>query len=41
MPDEASTAGYQSPFAWRYGSDAMRALWSEGTEAVLARHIGA
>src|SRR5438045_772529 len=21
--------GYQSPFSWRYGSDEMRALWSE------------
>ncbi len=30
---------YQSPFTWRYGSDAMRRLWSEHTKRLLWRRI--
>ncbi len=32
-------APYLSPFAWRYGSDAMRAIWSEETTRRLWRRI--
>ena len=30
---------YQSPFAWRYGSDAMRRLWSEQNKRRLWRRV--
>jgi adenylosuccinate lyase len=30
---------YQSPFAWRYGSAAMRTLWSEETKRRLWRRV--
>jgi adenylosuccinate lyase len=30
---------YQSPFAWRYGSDAMRRLWSEERKRRLWRRV--
>ncbi len=30
---------YLSPFTWRYGSDAMRRLWSEGAKRRLWRRI--
>lgn len=30
---------YQSPFSWRYGSDQMRALWSERHKRALWRRI--
>lgn len=30
---------YQSPFTWRYGSEDMRSLWSEGTKRRLWRKI--
>jgi adenylosuccinate lyase len=30
---------YQSPFSWRYGSAAMRALWSEATKRRLMRQV--
>lgn len=30
---------YQSPFTWRYGSEAMRALWSEETKRRLMRRV--
>ena len=30
---------YQSPFTWRYGSDAMRAVWSEVHKRQLWRRI--
>jgi adenylosuccinate lyase len=30
---------FQSPFSWRYGSDAMRALWSEAHKRRLWRRI--
>jgi adenylosuccinate lyase len=30
---------YQSPFAWRYGSAAMRALWSEESKRRLWRRV--
>jgi adenylosuccinate lyase len=30
---------YQSPFTWRYGSDAMRRLWSEHNKRLLWRRI--
>jgi adenylosuccinate lyase len=33
--------GYQSPFSWRYGSEAMRALWSERHKRVLWRQLWA
>jgi len=36
MPDYTS---YQSPFTWRYGSDLMRALWSEHGKRLLWRRI--
>jgi adenylosuccinate lyase len=36
MPDFTS---YQSPFSWRYGSEAMRALWSERGKRLLWRRI--
>jgi adenylosuccinate lyase len=30
---------YQSPFSWRYGSEPMRALWSERGKRLLWRRI--
>ena len=30
---------YQSPFSWRYGSDAMRRLWSETNKRRVWRRI--
>src|SRR5690606_21714383 len=30
---------YQSPFTWRYGSEAMRALWSEAQKRRLWRRL--
>jgi len=36
MPDFTT---YQSPFSWRYGSKAMRGLWSERTKRLLWRRI--
>ena len=36
MPDFTS---YQSPLSWRYGSEAMRALWSERGKRLLWRRI--
>lgn len=30
---------YQSPFSWRYGSDAMRAIWSEHNKRILWRKL--
>jgi adenylosuccinate lyase len=30
---------YQSPFSWRYGTDAMRRLWSEQNKRLLWRKI--
>lgn len=30
---------YQSPFSWRYGSDAMRRIWSEEHKRILWRRI--
>ena len=30
---------YQSAFAWRYGSDAMRRLWSEESKRRLWRRV--
>jgi adenylosuccinate lyase len=30
---------YQSPFSWRYGSDAMRRIWSEHNKRALWRRI--
>ncbi len=30
---------YQSPFSWRYGSSAMRALWSEANKRRLWREM--
>src|SRR4051794_27968093 len=30
---------YQSAFSWRYGSEAMRALWSEESKRKLWRRI--
>ncbi len=30
---------FQSPFSWRYGSDAMRAIWSEVSKRRTWRHI--
>jgi adenylosuccinate lyase len=30
---------YQSPFTWRYGSEAMRSLWSERAKRLLWRRI--
>jgi adenylosuccinate lyase len=32
-------SGYQSPFSWRYGSDEMRALWSEVEKRKTWRRI--
>lgn len=32
-------ASFQSPFTWRYGSDRMRAIWSEINRRKLWRHI--
>lgn len=37
MPLDPET--YQSPFTWRYGSDAMRRLWSEATRRRLMRRV--
>jgi adenylosuccinate lyase len=34
-----SDTGYQSPFSWRYGSDEMRALWSEVEKRKTWRRI--
>ncbi len=31
--------GYQSPFSWRYGSPAMRALWSEAEKRRTMRRV--
>ncbi|MDQ2818288.1 MAG: adenylosuccinate lyase [Candidatus Eremiobacteraeota bacterium] len=33
------TAGYSSPFSWRYGSPAMRALWSEENKRLMWRRM--
>src|SRR5258706_8401107 len=30
---------YQSPFSWRYGSEAMRTIWSEDTKYKIWRKI--
>ena len=32
-------SSFQSPFTWRYGSDAMRAIWSEAHKRKLWRRI--
>jgi adenylosuccinate lyase len=36
MPDFNT---YQSPFSWRYGTTAMRELWSENKKRLLWRHL--
>src|SRR5665811_1668653 len=36
---QSSISGYQSPFTTRYGSDAMRAIWSERNKRLLWRRI--
>ncbi|MDX2163706.1 MAG: adenylosuccinate lyase [bacterium] len=36
---DAAHDGFQSPFSWRYGSDAMRRLWSETHKRRLWRRI--
>ena len=30
---------YLSPFSWRYGSDEMRAIWSENHKRLIWRQI--
>jgi adenylosuccinate lyase len=37
--DKSSSDTFQSPFTWRYGSDAMRAVWSEIYKRRLWRRI--
>jgi len=32
-------SGYQSPFSWRYGSPAMRALWGEANKRLIWRRL--
>ncbi|HEY3340558.1 MAG TPA: adenylosuccinate lyase [Anaerolineae bacterium] len=36
---QSSISSYQSPFTTRYGSDAMRAIWSERNKRLLWRRI--
>ena len=37
--DKSSSDTFQSPFTWRYGSDAMRVVWSETYKRRLWRRI--
>jgi len=39
MTSQVTHAQYLSPFAWRYGSEAMRAIWSEMNKRRLWRRI--
>lgn len=39
MPESYSHETFLSPFTWRYGSDMMRALWSEAHKRRLWRRI--
>lgn len=39
MSDQFGYESFLSPFSWRYGSDAMRILWSEAYKRRLWRRL--
>ena len=39
MPEPTPEEGYQSPYSWRYGSAAMRHVWSEVEKRRIWRQI--
>ena len=39
MTDSSPISNYQSPFSQRYGTEAMRAIWSERNKRLLWRKL--